>query len=213
MRLRLRKLRSRRQRRQIAAVLVSPEGLLAPLNRARQSQRTKELVELLRNLQEIWRLEAAEVEVERLSSQELDHDPVGARRAHRDLYVRANEILSRCHWSPRVSGPPNLPFGFAWNARREQSDWENRFVFWMLNQRASGEISLVRACRNCGRWFYAATNHQTYCGDRCRQQFHSRDQRFKEQRRLYMRRYRAMDKARQAAREFAPGGKRHGKQC
>jgi hypothetical protein len=67
------------------------------------------------------------------------------------------------------------------------------------NSRASGNISMIRSCRNCQRWFYAITNHQAYCIDSCRQQFHSRDLGFKEKRRLYMRWYRNDKKKRELA--------------
>jgi predicted nucleic acid-binding Zn ribbon protein len=77
------------------------------------------------------------------------------------------------------------------------------FVFWVLTLRARGDVSLIRCCRNCRQWFYAITNHQTSCSDRCRQQFHSKDKRFKENRRLYMRRYRNAEKERELRAEVA----------
>ena len=178
-----------------AALESSPDGILAPLNAAPQSERIKELIELVRTLQKIWRFEAASAEVDRLLAGEPGFEPVGHVAAPSELYRRANTVLSRYHWSPRVSGYPNAD-GFAWSARTAQSDWENMFVFWVVKKRASGEISLIRSCRNCGHWFYAITYHQTHCSDRCRQHFHSKDQHFKEKRRLYMSKYRAVQRAR-----------------
>ncbi len=197
----MRKLRPKlEQRRQIALVLSSsPYGLLEPLNRVPQSKRTQKLLELVRTLQEIERIEATFAEVERQLSQEPNYATVGPERAPSHMYARANEILSACHWSPRVAPPPNEPHSFTWNARTAQSHWENMFVSWVLNLRAHGDISLIRSCRNCRQWFYAVTNHQTHCSDRCRQHFHSRDKSFKEKRRLYMRRYRKDEKSRNSA--------------
>jgi hypothetical protein len=103
---------------------------------------------------------------------------------------------------PHVTGPhvcilpPNPLTSFTWHAKTEQSGWENLFVHWLLNVRTRGDLSLTRRCRNCRRWFYAVTNHQTSCTDRCRQQIHSRNERFKENRRLYMRRYRKAEQSR-----------------
>jgi hypothetical protein len=192
---------SQEQRRQRASTLSrSPHGLLAPLNHARQPRRTRDLVDLVRTLQEIERIEIALTWVELQLRKEPNYlADDGPHRAPSRLYAYANEILSTCHWSPRVASPPNESYSFTWNARTEQTDWENRFVLWVLNLRARGDLSLIRCCRNCGQWFYAITNHQTSCSDRCRQQFHSKDKRFKENRRLYMRRYRKAERERESA--------------
>jgi hypothetical protein len=194
----MRKLQTgRQQRRNTAkAVSTSPEGLLVPLNRVHQTKRTRELIELVRILQEIERVEATLNEVERQLSQLPNYEGDGPVRAPFRMYAGANEILSACHWSPRVAPPPDQSTSFTWNARTTRADWENKFVFWVLNLRARGDISLIRGCRNCRQWFYAITGHQTHCSDRCRQQFHSKDKSFKEQRRLYMRRYRRDEQVR-----------------
>jgi hypothetical protein len=189
-------LNSRERRRETAIALSnSPFGLLAPLNCALQSKRAQKLIELLRTLKEIEQVEAMLAEVERQLSQEPNYAGGSLLGAPSHVYAKANEILSACHWSPRVAPPPNQLHSFTWNARTAKSDWENRFVFWLLNLRASGEISLIRSCRNCEQWFYAITNHQTHCSDRCRQNFHSKDKIFREKRRLYMRRYRKDEKS------------------
>jgi hypothetical protein len=187
----------REQRRDIASVVsTSPEGLLAPLNRMPQSKRTQQLIELVRILQEIEHVEAVFNEVKRQLSADPNYDPGGRVRAPSRIYAAANEILSACHWSPRVIPPPQRSI-FVWDTRTNEAEWENCFVFWLLNIRAAGDLSLIRSCRNCRRWFYAITSHQAYCSGRCRQQFHSGDQGFKERRRLYMRRYRSVEKARE----------------
>jgi hypothetical protein len=190
----------REQRKNIALALSnSPDGLLAPLNRVPQSKRGRRLLELVRALQDIEHEEAVLNEVDRQLSEDPNYETAGPVRAPSHMYARANEILSSCYWSPRVLPPPHESHSFTWKARTVQSDWENRFVFWVLNLRTRGDISLIRSCRNCGQWFYAVTNHQSHCSDRCRQQFHSRDRSFKEKRRLYMRRYRKDEKSQNSA--------------
>ncbi len=192
---------TRRSRKRQALALVSPEGLLAPLNRAHPNARARELADLVSILAEIERKEAVRIVTE------IDLKNGGVRgRDPRNPYLRANLILSKCNWSPRVSPQPNRLNSFTWKAPTEQRDWENLFVFWLLNCRAEVGVSLVRKCRNCGQWFYAVTSHQVHCTDRCRQQFHSKDLEFKEKRRLYMHRYRLKEKMRNlVARKQARG--------
>ena len=186
----------REQRRRIAlAVRSSPHGILAPLNLVTQSKRTQQLITLVRTLQEIERVEGVFAEVDRQLRQGANYVSVGPERAPSRLYAQANEILSVCHWSPCVAPLPNELNSFKWEARTRESEWNNKFVHWVLKLRAQGDISRIRNCRNCGQWFYAVTDHQAFCDDRCRQQFHSRDKRFKEKRRLYMRRYRKQEKS------------------
>ena len=196
----LRKLRTnKRQREGIAAALSrSPDGLLVPLNRAPRSRRTKELLELVLILQKIEHREAMLAEVERQLSEDPNYGPTGIEYAPSEMYAQANQILLACHWSPCVGRQPDGDL-FTWRARSTRADWENSFVMWVLRLRARGDISLIRSCRNCEQWFYAVTNHQTYCSDRCRQQFHSRDESFKVKRRLYMRRFRKNEKSKNLA--------------
>lgn len=186
----MRMLQLGRKRQRVALALTTGEGLLVRLNCASPPKRTRELVELVRTLREIMTRETAA---------EAEGQPVGDRiNESRLLYRRANELLSACHWSPRIWPLwPDQPRDYmAWNARTEQSDWGNRFVLWILRVLAQGDILRIRTCRNCHRWFYAVTNHQTHCSDRCRQHLHSRNVSFKEKRRLYMRRYREAEKSR-----------------
>jgi hypothetical protein len=193
MTLQTRKLRtSMDQRRRTAKVLISPEGLLAPINRKAPSKRTVELIELLRTVQKIDRWIAVDAYVDWQLSQEPNYGPAGPTPAPRELYVRANEILSKYHWSPRVGRPADM--SFSWSGRTEQSDWENRFVYWIFNLLRNGELTRLKSCRDCGKWFYAVTNHQGYCNNRCRQHQHAANQGFKEKRRLYMKRYRQLQK-------------------
>jgi hypothetical protein len=188
-------LRSQQERKEKACLLVEgPEGLLAPLNKPVKSKRTGEVIELLRLLQEIEIAEGEWAGIDRILSLSPNYQPLGRVPASSHLYVKVNEILSDFQWSPRIERPPNKPYSFTWNAPTHVADWENRFVFWLLNQRSSGDLLRIRNCRNCGQWFYAVTGHQTSCTDRCRQQFHSMDTTFKEKRRLYMRKYRKNEK-------------------
>jgi len=186
----------RQQRRQTASALSSPQGLLSPINRVPRSKRADELLELVHALHDIEHEEAVLNEVEKQLSEDPNYQTAGQVRAPSRLYARANAILSAFHWSPRVAPPPHESHSFTWNARTAESDWQNRFVFWVLNQHAKGNASLIRTCRNCHKWFYAITNHQLHCSDPCRQHFHSTDKKFKEKRRLYMRRFRKEQRSR-----------------
>lgn len=174
------------QRRRTALALGSaPEGLLWRFNKVRGSKIGTDLIKLLRTLLLIGDLECeGEPSAEFLYSRQSS------------LYRVANEILASFWWSPRVASPPNEVFSFTWRAKTESSNWRNQFVFWILNLRKRGDLYLVRSCRNCGRWFYAVTQHQAHCKIGCRQKFHSRDSSFKEKRRLYMQDYRAEEKKR-----------------
>jgi hypothetical protein len=204
MKLQLRKLQTNREEKKRVAFVLSnsPDGLLAPLNRVPHSKRVRRVIELVRALQTIDHEEAVLNEVERQLSGNPNCETAVPVRAPSYMYARANEILSTYHWKPIVLPPPHAPNSFSWKARTAHSYWENNFVSWVLNQRASGDISMIRSCRTCQRWFYAITNHQAYCIDSCRQQFHSRDLRFKEKRRLYMRRYRNNEEKREFARDL-----------
>jgi hypothetical protein len=174
----------------MAAALTTGVGMLVPLNREPQRGRTLELSELLRTLGEIERMEAAAA---------IKRQPtIDRNSATKPLYKRANQLLSTCRWSPRIHPVDGNRHYFAWKAETEQSDWENRFVFWILRVFEEGDLGLIRSCRYCNRWFFAVTDHQIHCTIRCRQQFHSSDARFKEKRRLYMRGYRDAEKRRVA---------------
>lgn len=200
----MRRLRTDQKRRMAKTVVTGP-GILVSLNSPPYSKRTKELIELLRLLKKIEVVElhrepkrlGSQKRVERLSDTE------------RDLYKSANRILSGCHWTPRVSANPDATHRFYWDARTEETDWENGFVHWLLGIRAAREICLIRNCRSCERWFYAITSHQVYCSDQCRQQFHAKSENFKERRRLYMRKFRQAEKLRDVrAKQLAQGKRR-----
>jgi hypothetical protein len=198
--LHMRKLPKRDQRRRTAQAVVSgSEGIIVPLNYRSYSKRTEELIDLVKILQKI---EIAEVQLEREGRRRLQQ-PTGKSSDSLlpplELYKAANGILSACSWSPRVSPPPGASQIFRWKAPTERTDWENQFVLWLLGLRARREICLIRRCRSCEAWFYAVTNHQAYCSDYCRQQFHAKSESFKEKRRLYMRRFRQTQKLRDSS--------------
>jgi hypothetical protein len=196
----MRKLRdTREKRRDVAKALSGPEGLIAPLNGAHQSKRSLELMDLVRTLQEIEQLSGLLGDTRTQWLKILHREAAYPVSTLIKLHKKANQILSSCHWSPRITFGTSERNRFAWDAKTKESDWENRFVYWLLNLRAKGQILLVRSCRNCKRWFYATTNHQSFCKDNCRQKFHSGDENFKDRRRLYMEQYRKDLKRRESA--------------
>jgi len=180
----MRRLHNKRQtQREIArAVVTEPEGILAPLNRRSKSERIQRMIQLVGILRAL-------AEAEDLFSD----DPWDSPKLL-SLYREANKILSTCpvRWSPVVTPPPER-YTFRGRARTVEEEEEVCFVRWVLTQRATGDISRIRTCRNCNRWFLAVTSHQFFCDEACRQKFHSQDPHFKERRRLYMRRFREQE--------------------
>ena len=57
-------------------------------------------------------------------------------------------------------------------------------------------VHRFRCCVECQRWFFAITEHQRYCGDRCRKRHAAYGRLFKDKRARYMREYRSKEKAR-----------------
>ena len=201
------KSRSRQSRERIAATLASPQGLLAPLNKLHLSRRAKELTELVRTLSRIGTA-TVQSSIEHVLDGSADYYHIDSESDPRQLLPRANRILAKCHWSPRVSFNPGAPVTYAWKGATEKVDWENRFVFWLLKLHNRGEAVLIRNCRDCGRWFYAVTNHQWHCDQRCRQHLYSTHPNFKEKRRQYMRELRRNEKEKALAAKRLFLGKR-----
>jgi hypothetical protein len=119
--------------------------------------------------------------------------------------VRAelDRATARYKWYPRIwaSGYGHLDFwiGIGWKARNAHEHWEN-YSIWFLCSRKNGELfEYFRRCRECDKWYFAATVHQIYCGDNCRKRSASRSETFRNARREYMRNYRHQEKSREAA--------------
>jgi hypothetical protein len=70
-------------------------------------------------------------------------------------------------------------------------EWENGAVdaiLWLLKE---NQLSRLKQCSCCKKWFYTLRDDQRFCCTACRQRDHSQGEAFKEQRKAYMRDYRA----------------------
>lgn len=110
-----------------------------------------------------------------------------------------NKALKRYRWRSEIT--VNLE-GF-WEeveggANRDPwGAWESAMVRILLRELTKwpGALSRFRHCLECGRWLYATTAHQRFCGEICRRRHASQSPEFKEKRRTYMReRYRPQQK-------------------
>jgi hypothetical protein len=84
-----------------------------------------------------------------------------------------------------------------WTGKEESYLTEAKLVNYSLDLAERGTIGRLRTCRECHKWFYAMTDHQTNCTQACRKRFASHDQRFKKHRREYMKRYRRDEQKRE----------------
>lgn len=129
-------------------------------------------------------------------------DPkVEAKHAEYSLLLKElNTILKRYRWSPVFRAYVFLGLDVIWdfNNTKTEQDWENGAILWITRLVQRRIISRLRRCRECGKWYYAMTDHQHYCGEICRKKFASRNEVFKEKRRRYMAEYRRAEKLQSA---------------
>jgi len=59
-------------------------------------------------------------------------------------------------------------------------------------------LDRIRQCRKCGTWFFARMIHKEFCSTRCQQLYIRSTDKFKKERREYMRRLRRTKKLQQA---------------
>ena len=145
------------------------------------------------------------------------------------ILVDLNTRLSKYKWNPVVrnsvtinsyfqitfeAGPnPALvkprPYGERpdFNTPSGAAFFENRAVQWIVQN--VGAVHRIRRCHRsqCRKWFFAITDHQKYCGDSCRKRDAAQGESFKEKRRVYMKKYRSEEAARDARAERLAKGK------
>jgi hypothetical protein len=73
------------------------------------------------------------------------------------------------------------------------NNWENWAAQFLLFQLQRGMIFYFRKCLSCHDWFFAITDRQQFCSDRCRKKHASQSETFKARRRSYMREYRKQE--------------------
>jgi hypothetical protein len=107
-----------------------------------------------------------------------------------DLY----KAVSRYRWRyvvrhPGIFGVRNMLIVHEPIAHTEADAAEAFNVSWLLASR--DHVERIRRCEDCEKWFYAVTEHQKFCADRCRKHYAAQSEEFKAKRASYMReRYR-----------------------
>jgi hypothetical protein len=194
----IRKLRVKRQGREAernAALIVGLDWLNERPSKARS--RVVRLIELLK---------ASDLLSRKLRDSNASLSDKLPHQDERDKLLSTldeiNEIFAlyrgtRVLW---VSEQFGLKEMFGLNSKRLERDdtyyTETRLINYALELLRRGSIQRVRTCRECNEWFYAMTDHQSHCGDNCRQRFASHDPFFKERRREYMKKYRREERER-----------------
>jgi hypothetical protein len=118
--------------------------------------------------------------------------------------VDLNRRLGKYKWHPYVSGSMSAESHFRIHysivsvAFDQEVGIEHFAVQWIVEN--VDAVHKIRRCRvqKCRKWFYAKTDHQKYCGETCRKKDASQGESFKEHRRVYMKRYRKEEAARDA---------------
>jgi hypothetical protein len=97
-------------------------------------------------------------------------------------------------------GTPTVAFWVTdWNRvlKDESYGAEIGLISHALSLLPRGLINRLRKCRECGKWFYAKTDHNTSCSDNCRNKYASHADEFKRKRAAYQREYRARQRERE----------------
>jgi hypothetical protein len=90
----------------------------------------------------------------------------------------------------------------------ESTIGEGDVVLRVLNLAAASELVRVKQCDRCSKWFYAERSHQRFCpGGECRLAEYAKSPKYKNYRKLYMRRRRDLEAAEQPAKQSKKKGK------
>ena len=177
--------------------------VVASLN-AKPTAGTKRVTDLIEGCHQISRM----VETIKASGGSSTGQDADVNRAVLELNIG----LGKYKWHPYVSGSMsaeshfNILFGMVSVPFDQELGIEHFAVQWIVEN--VDAVQKIRRCRvhQCRRWFYAKTDHQKYCGDTCRKRDASQGESFKEQRRVYMKKYRSEEAARDArAKRLAKG--------
>ena len=193
--------RSKPDRKGVAA--STAEMVVAFLN-AKPNAGSKRVTDLIEACHQISRT----VETIKTSGGPSSGQNADVNRAELELNIG----LGKYKWHPYVSGSMSaeshfkILFGMVGVAFDQERSIEQFAVQWIVEN--VDAVQKIRRCRvlKCRRWFYAKTDHQKYCGDTCRKKDASQGETFKEQRRVYMKKYRSEEAARDArAKRLAKG--------
>jgi hypothetical protein len=61
----------------------------------------------------------------------------------------------------------------------------------ILQLAAAGKLNRLRKCSECSQWMYAKFRHQVFCSTACQQRHYRHSDKWKQNRREYMRKYRS----------------------
>lgn len=205
--------KAQRPRRESALRWAQP--ILDVLNTEARRGSRKRVTEILRDIQ---KLESMGAELRRHRREDVVR--IGARdspfrtftatdegieammafnRESREILPRLNDQLMRSRWSLKLvfDGDKKLVRVQELHTKSEGARSVESAIYWLLNHYVpTGDTSKFRTCGECGKWFFAVTDHQKYCSENCRLRCISHSDRFKEKRRQYMKRYRGQEKQR-----------------
>jgi hypothetical protein len=142
-------------------------------------------------------------------------DDIALREERHRILAILNARLSKYKWNPVVRNSVSINSYFEvsfeagpnpvlakprkytdridFNTKDGAAFFEHRAVQWIV--RNISAVHRIRRCYRleCRKWFFAVTEHQKYCGDNCRKGDASHGESFKENRRLYMKKYRSVE--------------------
>jgi len=101
-----------------------------------------------------------------------------------------NTLLNRYRMAPGLVCETDGTWELGWldcDAKTDSERWEAKTALWIAGLASSGLLTRVRHCRNCSKWFYAHTEHQSHCSESCRKKFSASSPIFKAKRARYMR--------------------------
>jgi hypothetical protein len=127
------------------------------------------------------------------------------------LVPELNALIFRYTGHPTVfvnrsDGAPLIAY-YMCSATTDEEAQEKRAIQFLVEN--TEIIGRIRRCLECRLWFFAVTDHQKYCADKCRVRHASQSEEFRKKRARYMReRYRPEQKQRDLkAKKLAAGTK------
>ena len=83
--------------------------------------------------------------------------------------------------------------GERWITAHDDDRMEHAAIAQLLKNEGRW-IHRCRRCLHCNRWFFASTEHQKHCEDKCRKGHHASSEEFKTKRAAYMRKLRKTER-------------------
>ena len=121
----------------------------------------------------------------------MRHMTANPRQATADL-AKINKVLFSLDFFDPVSGPKReLMFNPRKRAWFLAAPLAWRCLETIVEAANAGKLDSFRECPICKRWFFARTSEHACCSSRCRQKLYASTPEGKEERRKYMRDYRA----------------------